>query len=441
MLALAAVGWGTYQKVDWQTYKPVVLLIREADGTDRYALPALNELLRRQRTGLLSKTHVSSVIEAGLRLQGDGARPWTPGWGDFIETARLDGTISDAQWKKYAEQAASTDWLSIHVRPKLSNDESAAYRISGRRARVGNRSTLYAYVQRGGFVIDGTETPSPFRLGSGSGALAWNGGHSSTSASQELNAALQNLLPGHHRGYQRLRVRVTDSPPPAPRMRFSTTRVAATSAPRDGEAMKNRQAEMNEMRKKYNAERAAYADAYKARADGTDGSPTYADVELHLPIKFELVPPGHATMTPTTNPDTRRRVQKLLSAEPAVLSGRFVSVTVKCADTPPVHLAFDAYIRQNDVELRAGRVTFATDRRREQEAPLTVVFTNDNRVSPGMIDILLRPIADTEQIHNPDITTYYAGEIVLTNVPVTDPIREHMDSARRRMEQSATQPR
>jgi hypothetical protein len=81
LMPLAIAGWGSYRNVDWQQYKPIAWLVRDAQSSNRSAqAAALKELLRRQGAKTLSKQQVATIVDAGLKVQGDLSRPWDTAW-------------------------------------------------------------------------------------------------------------------------------------------------------------------------------------------------------------------------------------------------------------------------------------------------------------------------------------------------------------------------
>src|SRR5205814_8625763 len=99
-------AWGTYKGVDWQKYKPLWYLSREADGSD---IPtrdaAIAEMINRYAAAKLTKPQIASILSQALSAQADANKPWATGWGDLIEAAHASGDLSASDWKRYAEQA------------------------------------------------------------------------------------------------------------------------------------------------------------------------------------------------------------------------------------------------------------------------------------------------------------------------------------------------
>lgn len=67
------------------------------------ALLQLMDLLEKDK---LSKQTQREITETALIIQGDLSRPWSGAWGNWIEYARAQGSVSDADFKRYAEQSA-----------------------------------------------------------------------------------------------------------------------------------------------------------------------------------------------------------------------------------------------------------------------------------------------------------------------------------------------
>ena len=70
---------------------------------------ALPDLMRMLSSGKLSKQQVREITDTALTIQGDANRTWSGAWGNWIESAKAQGTLSDAEFKEYAEQSAS-EW-------------------------------------------------------------------------------------------------------------------------------------------------------------------------------------------------------------------------------------------------------------------------------------------------------------------------------------------
>ena len=98
------------RKTNFQTIKPIWWLIRDDDAA------AATELNRRLGLKALSAGEIAKVTDAALRWQADAKHTWVAGWGDFIEAARSAGDVSDEQWRRYAQNAAT---ITVEARPEI----------------------------------------------------------------------------------------------------------------------------------------------------------------------------------------------------------------------------------------------------------------------------------------------------------------------------------
>ncbi len=103
---LGAVMFGVVSGADMSRYKPVGLL--EWEGKN--ASPALSkaagaELLRRMEMDELDDTQIRTAVETALAIQADFDRPWAVAWGDIIETARVQGSVSKEQYLRFRQHA------------------------------------------------------------------------------------------------------------------------------------------------------------------------------------------------------------------------------------------------------------------------------------------------------------------------------------------------
>src|SRR5947207_186072 len=86
VFVLFTAGGIVVSGVDWTKKKPPWLLVHEASSSDAVARDtALAELNSRFAAGTLSNTAAAKVVDAGLDYQGHAEKPWSTGWGDFIE--------------------------------------------------------------------------------------------------------------------------------------------------------------------------------------------------------------------------------------------------------------------------------------------------------------------------------------------------------------------
>ena len=167
--------WWTASGFDPTPFKPVWLLMREADSpaypTADLALAELDrrsqrgdltaaqkaalldlavshlsaspemdtKWLRRvepgRQAGALSQAQIDAVTDCALAAQADLALPWSVWWGGWVEAARKAGQVSDARWRRYARQAVLP--LTLEVRPRIEADaDGLPVRLSMPEARL-----------------------------------------------------------------------------------------------------------------------------------------------------------------------------------------------------------------------------------------------------------------------------------------------------------------
>jgi hypothetical protein len=129
--------WGRASHFNWNTVKPVWLLLREGAGKDGPAADAaLKELSRRFTADTLKPDQIQTIIEHALAQQADDKRPWRVGWGDFVESAWNNSLLSEKKMTRYARNAAR---LTLEVRKKVRRGDPlpAALNISWRTGSLG----------------------------------------------------------------------------------------------------------------------------------------------------------------------------------------------------------------------------------------------------------------------------------------------------------------
>jgi hypothetical protein len=88
-------------------------------------------LERRLAARTLDQAMIDRVVRRLLALQGDPKQPWwDPGWWDFVEQAKGLNLIQDADWKRYAKQAATRS-VGLKVRPTVRRGEPLPLQLRG----------------------------------------------------------------------------------------------------------------------------------------------------------------------------------------------------------------------------------------------------------------------------------------------------------------------
>src|SRR5262249_14304893 len=108
------IGWVFARDANFNPYKPLWMLVREVGSSDPTVnQPAMREIVSRMSAGQITDEKIHAYVEAALKMQADPKRPWQEGWGNFIESARTNGKVSDKDWQRYLKQAVV---LSLEVR-------------------------------------------------------------------------------------------------------------------------------------------------------------------------------------------------------------------------------------------------------------------------------------------------------------------------------------
>jgi hypothetical protein len=116
-----AVGGGLAANRAWQAnlnpYKPVWVLKMEASGVpSARSAASINELSRRLRTGILAQADIDRLVTHAIALRSTPSVPQDLAWSDFIELARVNGAVTDAQWVTYVRSGLA---LTCSVRQTM----------------------------------------------------------------------------------------------------------------------------------------------------------------------------------------------------------------------------------------------------------------------------------------------------------------------------------
>ena len=68
----------------------------------------MRTLIRELKSGALSNDRILQITAKVLAIQGDLEQPWDGAWGNWLETARAKGKVSDADFTRYAKQSNPT---------------------------------------------------------------------------------------------------------------------------------------------------------------------------------------------------------------------------------------------------------------------------------------------------------------------------------------------
>ena len=121
-------------------HSPAWLLERQAGLSSYFGGPAAAaELERRYSAGALSDAAVKRIAAGFLDDQADAALPWVAAKGDFIESARSAGLLTEAQWQRYGEGAFAP---AVSIRPKARAGQGLPINLETGVLRLGSASML-----------------------------------------------------------------------------------------------------------------------------------------------------------------------------------------------------------------------------------------------------------------------------------------------------------
>lgn len=151
---IAVVTFAALTGSDINSYKPLGLLLWEARHADAARTGKLaGEILNRLMTpNTVSPAQYQKVIESTLALQGDPGMAWSEEWGNIIERAKLDGTLTQAQEDRFTRQAGV---LSLKTRGTVHAGQLLPMKIDLREARVATNSAILWGLSFGEASVDG----------------------------------------------------------------------------------------------------------------------------------------------------------------------------------------------------------------------------------------------------------------------------------------------
>lgn len=147
---------------------------------------------------------------------------------------------------------------------------------------------------------------------------------------------------------------------------------------------------------------------------GPAGLPNLGKVTLTFPRRLEVLP--HYTSKPIHDDSIRAAMLEAVQLS-STFANKFsrprLEVGIDVHD-PPTNIAFEVFVKQGDVEWRAGSIMARTGARTTYA--LSQDMPNDFAADPEEMLIVLRPAANAAEA-TVDITEFWDGEIVL---PVKD---------------------
>lgn len=170
LVALAIGGaatWGAATKFNWNTVKPVWMLMREARSGDPKREPgAVVELVRRATNGRLSRGALVDAAALGLAVQASPAHPWLTGYGDLVEAGAKAGVVTPDQLAAFVR--ASFDF-GASGRSNIRAGDPFPLEVMLRAARAGSGAVfpISAYIAVAGATLDGRPIDAAKAPGSG----------------------------------------------------------------------------------------------------------------------------------------------------------------------------------------------------------------------------------------------------------------------------------
>lgn len=156
MMALIGLAWAIVSGLNLNPYKPLWMLRADAQSrSGAVSDAALTEVNARLTASKLSDGQISSFADVALDMQGNRAIAWNVKCGDFIEAAQKTKKLSDAQWKRYAQQAPD---FQITFRPRVRRGDLLAARNKEGPSRVGSGyPMLVGWCRKGVINVSGHE--------------------------------------------------------------------------------------------------------------------------------------------------------------------------------------------------------------------------------------------------------------------------------------------
>lgn len=387
----ALIGWQQTRKFNWNNYKPVWLLMYEADGPSQTAHRARLELFDRMEAGNLNAEQTTRIVEHALALQSDPNSFWRTNrvggnWGDLVECAWFRGELSDDQIERYARHAFDLTYF-YKVRPKVRQGERAPKRNGVTEPRV---SLLWHAPGRWPrnlmcIVLPRARTPdSPL---TNSEPSLERMVHRADRPGMSSGGLLRSDLPiGHHR--EIIDVEYLAVSRPIDRT-TDWTKIAALDEVPDPLARWTREVE----------------------------------------VRFEVVPADQSTVA--LKPDEGLRAQivgailpefrtQSLVTKQSTYNGRNGMILVSPV---PVNLSFDVFARVGGAQQKIGAISVPANERRITNAQ--IIRKHPRELFPGAesFDLILRSAPEAAE-QTVDIMEAWDGEIVIENVSLIDAASE-----------------
>ncbi len=158
-------------------------------------------LLEQLNAGTLSDDEIRHVTDKVLAVQGDLKQEWDPAWGNWLEVARLQGRVSDADFERYAKQSNPVWQLDAKEAIARHNGRlglSFNYRQAG--GRVTSRTTNHGLIISHRIVgLRVNDVPIDWRGTAGEWTFTARAGHGGGIFREPREIqGIEKLIPGKH---------------------------------------------------------------------------------------------------------------------------------------------------------------------------------------------------------------------------------------------------
>ena len=356
LLGVGFFAWVTLSSSNWWQRAPVWWLRYEAGSVDPKSRDAaLAELIARIAAGKLSQARIDQLADRALTYQGDKAKAWIPGWGDFVEAAEAASKLSSDRWQKYLAQAPN---LRLELRSDINRGDRLYYWLRSGNARIGNRANFYVNYEGQSWDVDSIRNTKNGGVGGGTNlSLHGNGG---LGTSFDLSDPSNQLADGTH-----------------------TVR---------------------------------YTVDLKIDRNWSSGAKPMATTRYTVTGTFNLHPASQPVVTINHDPSYRAGVEAALSCNHAEYgtswSPKQLNVTISVSKLP-VGVGYDVFARINGKDTKLG--SFACPKNPDTGG---FGFGNAvPAFDAATVDLVLKPSSDAA-IGTTNTFEIWEGEVILKNVPV-----------------------
>ncbi|MFA6045091.1 MAG: hypothetical protein WC718_08910 [Phycisphaerales bacterium] len=433
---LGAVGYAALTGTDINGMLPVGVLLWEA----KHATPAsgekiANELLRRAQAKKLSASQYTKAIDAALAMQADPKAPWSEAWGNFIDNARLDGTLSPAGRDAYEQHSAS---FTLSTRNKTAAGATLPATIKLNEARVASGDAVTHTLTLAGATVDGRKVDAKVASPQGNGVFRMGGGGVTIINGLSMGGGFDNADDGVVGSVMAAGSRVPLGVFGGGASNLSQVEI---SLPKDLPPGKHTvQLELNQ---ETSAGRIGFGMMPLPTSAG--GSPVTLAAEVEIAPVDQLVTPIAPTPEVTAKLARALRPQAITISEAPPRQGGTPEITAQLNFSVaklPAPVACDVILRSGTHEWKIGELNSGTQAAGAKIGSISTssffsVTVNgvtktsssssgdDDRTvegrAPGFdadsADVILRPRPEAA-LGTTDQTTYYNEEVVISNVPV-----------------------